>query len=113
MRGKKRKEGLSLCLVGAPNVGKSSLLNALLREERAIVSNISGTTRDTIEETMVIEGQHFHLIDTAGIREGSDAIEQLGIAKTHHARKDADIENYRLRCKQRLNKRGKKTYFFP
>ena len=69
-------------IVGLPNVGKSTLLNALLNEERAIVSDIAGTTRDTIEDELVIEGIGFRFIDTAGIRETKDVIESIGIKKT-------------------------------
>jgi len=76
------KQGVSTVLAGRPNAGKSTLLNALLNEERAIVSEIAGTTRDTIEETITIEGIPFRLIDTAGIREASDQIEAIGVART-------------------------------
>lgn len=76
------KQGINTVLAGRPNAGKSTLLNALLNEERAIVSDIAGTTRDTIEERLVIEGVEFRLIDTAGIREATDTIEAIGVAKT-------------------------------
>ncbi len=76
------KEGVSTVIAGRPNAGKSTLLNALLNEERAIVSEIAGTTRDTIEEVLNIEGIQFRLIDTAGIREASDTIEAIGVQKT-------------------------------
>ncbi len=76
------KNGISTVIAGRPNAGKSTLLNALLNEERAIVSPIAGTTRDTIEETLNINGVIFRLIDTAGIREATDAIEALGVART-------------------------------
>ena len=76
------KNGVPVAIVGAPNTGKSTLLNQLLGEERAIVSNIAGTTRDVIEETLNIEGIIFRLIDTAGIREGAEAIEAIGIEKS-------------------------------
>lgn len=77
------KNGFPVAFVGRPNAGKSTLLNGLLQEERAIVSDIPGTTRDTIEETINIEGVSFRLIDTAGIREASDEIERIGIERTH------------------------------
>ncbi|HSZ25485.1 MAG TPA: tRNA uridine-5-carboxymethylaminomethyl(34) synthesis GTPase MnmE, partial [Cytophagaceae bacterium] len=76
------KGGVSTVIAGRPNAGKSTLLNALLNEERAIVSEIAGTTRDTIEEKLVINGVEFRLIDTAGIREATDAIEAIGVEKT-------------------------------
>ncbi|MCH2044766.1 MAG: tRNA uridine-5-carboxymethylaminomethyl(34) synthesis GTPase MnmE [Saprospiraceae bacterium] len=76
------KHGVHTVIAGRPNAGKSTLLNALLNEERAIVSNIAGTTRDTIEETLNINGVQFRLIDTAGIREATDQIEAIGIEKT-------------------------------
>ena len=76
------KNGVPVAIVGAPNAGKSTLLNALLNEERAIVSDIAGTTRDTVEEVLNVEGIQFRFIDTAGIRETTDTIEQLGIARS-------------------------------
>ncbi len=76
------KNGVSTVIAGRPNAGKSTLLNALLKEERAIVSEIAGTTRDTIEEVLNINGIQFRLIDTAGIREAGDQIEAIGVAKT-------------------------------
>ncbi|MBX2930215.1 MAG: tRNA uridine-5-carboxymethylaminomethyl(34) synthesis GTPase MnmE [Saprospiraceae bacterium] len=76
------KNGVSTVIAGRPNAGKSTLLNALLNEERAIVSEIAGTTRDTIEEVLHIGGVAFRIIDTAGIREAQDAIEAVGVAKT-------------------------------
>lgn len=76
------RQGVSTVIAGRPNAGKSTLLNALLNEERAIVSHIPGTTRDTIEEILNINGINFRLIDTAGIREATDAIEKLGVERT-------------------------------
>ena len=76
------KNGIPVAIVGEPNVGKSTLLNALLNEERAIVSDIAGTTRDTIEDELVIDGIGFRFIDTAGIRETKDVVESIGIKKT-------------------------------
>ncbi|MDF2430587.1 MAG: tRNA modification GTPase [Mucilaginibacter sp.] len=76
------KQGVNTVIAGRPNAGKSTLLNALLNEERAIVSPIPGTTRDTIEEVLNINGINFRLIDTAGIREATDAIEQMGVQRT-------------------------------
>lgn len=85
------KNGLPVVIVGPTNAGKSTLLNALLGEERAIVSDIQGTTRDTIEDTLVINGILFRLIDTAGLRETQDEIENLGIARTQVAIEKAAI----------------------
>ena len=76
------KNGIPVAIVGEPNVGKSTFLNAILQRERAIVSDIPGTTRDTIEDTFVLNGTLFRFIDTAGIRESGDTIEQLGIERT-------------------------------
>lgn len=79
------KNGLPVAIIGPTNAGKSTLLNALLGEERAIVSDIQGTTRDTIEDTLILEGILFRLIDTAGLRETQDEVENLGIARTKAA----------------------------
>ena len=85
------RNGVSVAIIGAPNVGKSTLLNALLGEQRAIVSDIQGTTRDTIEDTLVIDGILFRLIDTAGIRETQDTIEQMGVERSRQAAQNAAI----------------------
>lgn len=85
------RHGIAVAIVGAPNVGKSTLLNALLGEQRAIVSDIQGTTRDTIEDTLLIDGILFRLIDTAGLRETSDTIENMGIARSKQAIERAQI----------------------
>jgi tRNA modification GTPase len=77
------KNGIPVAIVGKPNSGKSTLLNALLKEDKALVSDIPGTTRDSIEDTLVIEGLEFRFIDTAGLRETTDVIEIMGIKKTH------------------------------
>ena len=76
------KNGVPISIVGAPNVGKSTLLNALLNEDKAIVSNIAGTTRDAIEDELIIQGIKFRFIDTAGIRQTDDTVESIGIKKT-------------------------------
>ena len=76
------KNGVPISIVGAPNVGKSTLLNALLNEDKAIVSNVAGTTRDAIEDELIIEGVKFRFIDTAGIRQTDDTVESIGIEKT-------------------------------
>lgn len=88
------KQGVSVAIVGKPNAGKSTLLNALLKENRAIVSDIAGTTRDTIEEVLNIDGILFRLIDTAGIRESKDAIEVIGVEKSLEKMKTADLVLY-------------------
>lgn len=86
------KNGVSVAIIGKPNAGKSTLLNALLNEERAIVSDIAGTTRDTIEETLNINGIVFRIIDTAGIREHTtDVIEQIGVNRSMEKMKSADV----------------------
>jgi tRNA modification GTPase len=88
------KNGVNVAIIGKPNAGKSTLLNALLKENRAIVSSIAGTTRDTIEEVLNIDGILFRLIDTAGIREGADEIEAIGVEKSREKMKSADIVLY-------------------
>jgi tRNA modification GTPase len=85
------KNGIPVAIVGEPNVGKSTLLNALLNEERAIVSEIAGTTRDTIEDELVIGGIGFRFIDTAGIRETKDVVESIGIKKTFEKIEQAQV----------------------
>ena len=85
------RNGIPVAIVGAPNVGKSTLLNALLGEQRAIVSDIQGTTRDTVEDTLVLDGILFRLIDTAGLRETEDRIESLGIERSLRAAQKAQI----------------------
>ena len=85
------RNGVLVAIIGAPNVGKSTLLNALLGEQRAIVSDIQGTTRDTVEDTLVIDGILFRLIDTAGLRETDDALESMGIARSRRAAEKAQI----------------------
>ena len=85
------KDGVNVAIVGKPNAGKSSLLNAMLKEERAIVTEIEGTTRDTIEEFITIEGILFKIIDTAGIRNSEDIIEKIGIDKSRKALREADL----------------------
>ncbi|MBB1140794.1 tRNA uridine-5-carboxymethylaminomethyl(34) synthesis GTPase MnmE [Myroides sp. WP-1] len=88
------KNGIPVAIVGEPNVGKSTLLNALLNEERAIVSDIAGTTRDTIEDELVIDGIGFRFIDTAGIRDTKDVVESIGIQKTFEKIEAAQVVIY-------------------
>ena len=89
--GKILKEGVKIAIIGSPNAGKSSLLNSMLKEERAIVTDIAGTTRDIIEEQISIEGIPFKVIDTAGIRDAKDKIEQIGFEKSKKAANEADV----------------------
>ncbi|MCB1108538.1 MAG: tRNA uridine-5-carboxymethylaminomethyl(34) synthesis GTPase MnmE, partial [Chlamydiia bacterium] len=89
--GKIISQGLSLCLVGSPNVGKSSLMNLLLGKDRAIVTHLPGTTRDTLEDDLKIGGLHFRLIDTAGMRVTDELIEKEGIKRSQKALEQADL----------------------
>ncbi|NDI99895.1 tRNA uridine-5-carboxymethylaminomethyl(34) synthesis GTPase MnmE [Flavobacterium sp. LaA7.5] len=97
------KNGIPVAIVGEPNVGKSTLLNALLNEERAIVSDIAGTTRDTIEDELVIGGIGFRFIDTAGIRETQDVVESIGIKKTFEKITQAQVVMYLVDSYQLVN----------
>ena len=90
-QGKILRDGLKTAIVGRPNVGKSSLLNVLLREEKAIVTDIAGTTRDTIEEYVNVRGVPLQLIDTAGIRETDNVVEKIGVERSRKALKEADF----------------------
>ena len=89
--GKALKNGVNVAIVGKPNVGKSTLLNALVEEDRAMVSDIAGTTRDTIEATTTINGVRYRFVDTAGIHTTADKLEQMGIDRTHRAIANASI----------------------
>lgn len=89
--GKLMKEGIKTAIIGKPNAGKSSLLNAILKEDRAIVTEFEGTTRDTIEEFVTINGIPLKLIDTAGIRQAKDEVEKIGIIKAKEMAKEADL----------------------
>ena len=88
------KNGIPTVIVGKPNAGKSTLLNCLLNEEKAIVSEIAGTTRDVIEDELIIEGIRFRLIDTAGLRKAEDKIEAIGVERTHQQIEKADLIIY-------------------
>lgn len=90
-QGKVLRDGLATAIIGRPNVGKSSLLNNLLHEDKAIVTNIAGTTRDVIEEYVNVNGVPLKLIDTAGIRKTNDQIEQIGVERSHQAIETADL----------------------
>src|SRR5581483_4133560 len=89
--GKLVYQGFTLAIAGRPNVGKSSLFNRLLEQERAIVTEIPGTTRDTVSEATSLEGIPVKLVDTAGIREASDVVESLGVERSYQAMADADL----------------------
>ncbi|MCI5870442.1 tRNA uridine-5-carboxymethylaminomethyl(34) synthesis GTPase MnmE [Streptococcus sp.] len=101
-RGKILREGLSTAIIGRPNVGKSSLLNNLLREDKAIVTDIEGTTRDVIEEYVNINGVPLKLIDTAGIRETDDIVEQIGVERSRKALEEADLVLLVLNASEKL-----------
>lgn len=94
------REGVKVAIIGRPNVGKSTLLNALLQDNRAMVSDIAGTTRDTIEEVVMIDDIRFRFIDTAGLHETDDQLEKMGIERTERAIKEADIIIYMVEPSQ-------------
>ena len=96
-------DGVKVAIVGKPNVGKSSLLNAMINEEKAIVTDIAGTTRDIVEGDLVIKGVKIHLLDTAGIREINDKVESIGVDKAKKALKEADIVVVVLDSSSKLN----------
>jgi tRNA modification GTPase len=101
-RGILLREGLRVAIVGRPNVGKSSLLNRLLRQERAIVTHIPGTTRDLVEESLNLRGIPIVLIDTAGIRQTKDIVEAIGVERSHNALQQADLILFALDASQPL-----------
>ncbi len=99
------REGMNVVLIGAPNVGKSSLLNALAGDEVAIVTDIAGTTRDTVREQIILDSVPVHIIDTAGLRETEDIVEKIGIERSHKAVKDADVALIMIDPQEGLNKK--------
>lgn len=107
LQGKIIKEGINVAIVGRPNVGKSSLLNALLNEDKAIVTDIAGTTRDIVEGQVKIKGITLNLFDTAGIRESSDVVESIGINKAKKTIQDADLIVVVLDASQKLTAEDK------
>lgn len=106
-RGKILREGLSTAIIGRPNVGKSSLLNNLLREDKAIVTDIAGTTRDVIEEYVNIKGVPLKLIDTAGIRETDDIVEKIGVERSRQALQEADLVLLVLNASEKLTEQDR------
>ncbi len=106
--GKLIKEGIKTAIIGKPNVGKSTLLNALSGEEKAIVTNIAGTTRDSLEVAINIEGIPLNIIDTAGIRSTDDIVENLGIERSKAAIKDADLILFILDSSSEIDENDKK-----
>ena len=105
--GKLIKEGINVALIGKPNVGKSSLLNALLREDRAIVTELEGTTRDVIKESITIEGIPINIIDTAGIRKSTNEVEKIGIERSRKMADQSDLIVAILDCSRELQKEDK------
>ena len=110
--GKIIKEGIKVAIIGRPNSGKSSLLNAILNEDRAIVTEIEGTTRDTIEEFINIKGIPFKIIDTAGIRDADNEVEKIGINKTKKVAEDSDLIIAMFDNSKPLNKEDKEILEF-
>ena len=104
-RGRRQREGLRVVIVGRPNVGKSSLLNALLGVERAIVTPIAGTTRDTVEEGTQLAGLALHLVDTAGLTPTDDPVERMGVARSRAAAREADLLVFTLDGSEPLTQR--------
>lgn len=106
--GDKIREGISVAIIGSPNSGKSSLLNYIINEERAIVTDIAGTTRDSIEEKIIISGMPIRLIDTAGIRNTDEKVEKIGIEKSIKIANDSDIILAIFDISEELNDNDKK-----
>jgi len=102
------REGISAVILGRPNVGKSSLLNTLLDEDRALVTHIPGTTRDTIEECINIRGMPVRIVDTAGIRQTSEAVEEMGIQRARAKLAAADLVLFVLDAAEPQAKRTKR-----
>ena len=107
--GKILREGVKIAIIGKPNAGKSSLLNAILREERAIVTEIEGTTRDTIEEYINIEGIPFKIVDTAGIRQAKDEVEKIGIKRSKEIAEGSDFVIVMIDSSTKLTKEDKEV----
>lgn len=107
--GRLLREGLQVVLMGKPNVGKSSLLNAVLNEDKAIVTEVAGTTRDLIEASVLVRGIRTSLIDTAGLRESDDVVERIGIERTHKASKEADLIFFVFDAREGLSQEDKEV----
>ena len=105
--GKIIKEGIKTCIIGKPNVGKSSILNGLLEEEKAIVTDIEGTTRDVVEGTLTIDGIIFNILDTAGIRDTDDTVEKIGVEKSLKLIDEADLVLFVLNNNEELSNEEK------
>ena len=105
------REGMNVVLVGAPNVGKSSLLNALAGDDVAIVTNIAGTTRDTVREQIILDGVPIHITDTAGLRETDDVVEKIGIERSEKAVQNADVALILIDPDEDLNETTRKIIF--
>ena len=108
--GKMMKEGIKTVIVGKPNAGKSSLMNVLVGEERAIVTDIAGTTRDILEETIVLHGISLRMIDTAGIRQTDDIVEKMGVDKAKEYAKEADLIIYVVDASRNLDENDEKIF---
>src|SRR5699024_10243293 len=98
------REGLSTVIVGNPNVGKSSLLNYLIQDNKAIVTDVAGTTRDILEEYVNVNGIPLKLVDTAGIRETDDVVEKIGVERSPEALKDAELILYVMNNNEEITK---------
>ncbi|NOL48822.1 tRNA uridine-5-carboxymethylaminomethyl(34) synthesis GTPase MnmE [Pelistega europaea] len=99
------REGMTVVLIGAPNVGKSSLLNALAGDDIAIVTDIAGTTRDTVREQITLDGVPVHIVDTAGLRETDDVVEKIGIERSHKALQEADVALILVDVREGINEK--------
>src|SRR5690625_656042 len=109
-QGKILREGISTAIIGRPNVGKSSLMNTLVQENKAIVTDIPGTTRDIIEEYVNVRGVPLRLVDTAGIRETEDIVEKIGVERSHQVLKESDLILFVLNYNEPLTEEDKKLF---
>ena len=109
-QGKIMREGLATVIVGKPNVGKSSMLNNLIQDNKAIVTEVPGTTRDTLEEYVNVRGVPLRLVDTAGIRETEDIVERIGVERSRKALGEADLILFVLNYNESLTEEDRKLY---